>query len=667
MGVHQKEGQFSWVRYTHQRINRNKNALYSISGPTGCQPINSKVLMANGEWKHIQDIKIGDEILSPQMNRSNKYSKVINTTKWLSNENYSINQLSRGKEKLYSCSYNHLIPVYHRTIPRINGKRKPSTAYWKTINYRADKLYKMSSKMRLHNNIGFSSLIIDKFKDRTNCEIEPYTLGVVLGDGMFIYHTTTKINTDYSKMKRKDKKFFHIRTYGRLSITSSKIDYEIMEEVSKHYPLMNILQKKGTNTLSYEFSINSELSNLLQKYGLTNKKSGTKFIPKEALLSDSNYRKRLLAGLIDTDGYYAKGKGGYQLTTKSKQLAIDTLFLVKTLGGRGSIKKIRKKIKKLNFEGTYYNLSFYLNDLELPLRLKRKVKDVSSIYLSSNRIGIDIKKAKSSMVYGFELDSSSGLYITDNFMVTHNSGKSWTGLSIGLLCDPEFNGDRCIFSARELMDLINSGKLSPGSAVLFDEAGIEMNSRTWNSITNKVLNYLIQTFRHRNFILIFTSPYLDFIDSATRKLFHAEFETIHINEKAKTCMLKPKLLQYNSERKKFYRKYLRVMVKGKGYIPIMKWKVPKPPQELIDRYEERKKEFTTKLNERIMADLERAQQKKRTKYIHTCKVCNYMWEGYVEQPKECRKCRKIQVYEVNPLEKQDLRENLGSSPIKKPI
>jgi len=246
------------------------------------------------------------------------------------------------------------------------------------------------------------------------------------------------------------------------------------------------------------------------------------------------------------------------------------------------------------------------------------------------------------------------------------SGKSWSGLSICLLADPNFNVDKCVFTAKELMDLMSSDKLTSGSTVLFDEAGVEMNSRTWNSITNKVLNYLIQTFRFRNIILIFTSPYLDFIDSATRKLFHAEFETLSIDEKKELCELKPKLLQYNSERRKFYRKYLRVRTK-KGYIPLKKWKVPKPPKKLIEEYEIKRKDFTRKLNERIMADLKRAQQKKRPKYMHTCEFCDYIWEGYIEQPKKCPKCDKKIGYKENPLEKQDLKLNCDDDQIKTAI
>ena len=85
-----------------------------ITGKKGCgkcQPKGSKVLMANGEFKNIEDIKKGDLVLSPQHNGSYTYAKVIETTNWFSNKNYNVIELNRRKAKLYSCSHNHSIPI----------------------------------------------------------------------------------------------------------------------------------------------------------------------------------------------------------------------------------------------------------------------------------------------------------------------------------------------------------------------------------------------------------------------------------------------------------------------------------------------------------------------------------------------------------------------------
>lgn len=197
------------------------------------------------------------------------------------------------------------------------------------------------------------------------------------------------------------------------------------------------------------------------------------------------------------------------------------------------------------------------------------------------------------------------------------SGKSYSGLSICKMVDPDFTTSRVVFSLEELMVLINSGTLKKGSAILLEEAGVWVSSRTWQSETNRVINYLLQTFRHRNFVLIFNSPYMDFIDAATRKLFHAEFETLRIDYEREKVILKPSLIQYNSRRQKFYYKFLRLAIKGQGVFPIKTWGVPKPPKKLTEEYEDIKLKFTQGLNRDILESLKikRIRKESQTKRL----------------------------------------------------
>jgi len=188
------------------------------------------------------------------------------------------------------------------------------------------------------------------------------------------------------------------------------------------------------------------------------------------------------------------------------------------------------------------------------------------------------------------------------------SGKSWTSLSICEQLDPKFNIDNIVFGGIELMNLINSGKLKSGSCICFEEVGVEMGNRNWASVTNKMLSYLMQTFRHKRFILIMNSPYMDYVDSAARKLFHAEMQTISINDKAKTCKIKPMCIQYNSRNGKTYYKFLRVVTEGSTR-PLRFWNVKKASQNLIDSYELKKSEYTTNLNKRILSELKRFEKK----------------------------------------------------------
>jgi biotin operon repressor len=182
------------------------------------------------------------------------------------------------------------------------------------------------------------------------------------------------------------------------------------------------------------------------------------------------------------------------------------------------------------------------------------------------------------------------------------SGKTWTGISICEMGDPEFSIDRIVFSGSDLMKLINSGTIKRGSFILWDEAGVGLSARSWQSMANKLLNFLLQTFRHKNFVLLFTTPFEDFLDVATRKILHAELKTHGINFDKQTVKIKGKLYQYNPEMKKFYKKYLRVVTKD-GIIPVVSWNVPKPSKKLIDEYEAKRSAFTHRLNKNIEAEL----------------------------------------------------------------
>lgn len=220
-----------------------------------------------------------------------------------------------------------------------------------------------------------------------------------------------------------------------------------------------------------------------------------------------------------------------------------------------------------------------------------------------------------------------------NFLCTitgpTGSGKSWSALSIAEMLDPEFNVERVIFKARELMKLINSGKLKAGSVILWDEAGIDLSNRNWQSVTNKMLNALLQTFRHRNFILLFTVTFQDFVDASTRKLFHADFETQRINKVEEVVIIKPKLLQYNPAMGKWYRKYLKVVNEG-STIKIKRWAVPKPSDTIIHAYEEKKNQFTKNLNLDIDKQLSKLEEKDiandKVGIQVVCDKCNKSWE-----------------------------------------
>lgn len=193
------------------------------------------------------------------------------------------------------------------------------------------------------------------------------------------------------------------------------------------------------------------------------------------------------------------------------------------------------------------------------------------------------------------------------------SGKSWTAISIAEDMSKKgkvpFGAENIVFNLKSLMQLINSDTLVKGSVIVFDEPQVTISAREFQSLANRVFNYLITTFRHRNWTLFFCTPYEDLLDKTARKLFHAKFETKGINRNKKVVMLKPKIVEYNAQLGKFYEKFLRVVYKPEGkskYVSmkLRKWLVPAPSKEIIKIYEEKKLGFTKGLNLDIEARLE---------------------------------------------------------------
>ncbi|GAH77020.1 unnamed protein product, partial [marine sediment metagenome] len=87
------------------------------------------------------------------------------------------------------------------------------------------------------------------------------------------------------------------------------------------------------------------------------------------------------------------------------------------------------------------------------------------------------------------------------------SGKSYSTLREGEVLDPDFDVDNVCFEPKQLMDLINgiTKKLKRGSFILYDEVQVSHGHLDYRSMQSKMINSLLQTFRHRNFILFMTS------------------------------------------------------------------------------------------------------------------------------------------------------------------
>lgn len=172
-----------------------------------------------------------------------------------------------------------------------------------------------------------------------------------------------------------------------------------------------------SNPLS-DFSTPStqEILDELRNLGLEDASPWVRFIPKQLLNSDETSRLSLLQGLLDSAGLAEAGRG-YSFTSPSWRLADDVVYLVRSLGGTA----------RMDYENSDNGGSFssqgQLPESLIPFRLPAK----KNAFLHMLATKISLKAILSIKYVGLEdtqcikLADPKGLYITDDFTVTHNT------------------------------------------------------------------------------------------------------------------------------------------------------------------------------------------------------------------------------------------------------
>ena len=188
--------------------------------------------------------------------------------------------------------------------------------------------------------------------------------------------------------------------------------------IKKSLPLELHIRK---DTSKYNYSICCQQGkhcnlylNYLRDCGLMGKKSKDKFIPDVYKINSIENRIELLRGLCDTDGSITE-KGVIEYCTVSKKLAYDVQWLVHSLGGKCSVKFTTNK-----FLGRY-RLRIRIAKIN-PFNLKRKADRFVIDYGRSDvRFIWKIEKVRREKSRCILMDHPSHLYLTDNFVVTHNT------------------------------------------------------------------------------------------------------------------------------------------------------------------------------------------------------------------------------------------------------
>lgn len=194
------------------------------------------------------------------------------------------------------------------------------------------------------------------------------------------------------------------------------------------------------------------------------------------------------------------------------------------------------------------------------------------------------------------------------------SGKTYATIRKAWELDNTLDVRQIVFSFTEMMEVVNADwfKEKKIKQIIYEEAQVSMNSRTWQSMINRIINHLLSTFRATQVIVWFTTPYKDFLDSQSMKLIHCTLETKGINRATNKCRVKISLEEYNSSMQKYYHHSLLVK-KNHVYNKLKEILVSLPPKDLLDKYEEKKKAFNDMTNADILAKARAIENKDKPK------------------------------------------------------
>lgn len=394
-----------WRETLHKLFPTNTKTAYNtliLSGSIGIgkeQPISALVLTKNG-FVPMGKITVGTKVFG----RDGQLHNVIAVFPQGIKDVYEVTFTDGSKTR---CGENHLWTVtnHHK---KVNGKIKAVT---QTLTLKEILKYKLHSSCY---NFEIPMCNAMEFQKQTHL-ISPYLLGLLLGDGCFKGNSVSFCSADQELLDAVN---------NEISLNEYTLHGKIRNKLFEGY-ICKVVNKKPFNNI---------YKDELVRLGLFDTDSTTKFIPQEYLYTSIEERLAILQGLTDTDGcaYHIHAQNGddhYNTTfsTCSNALKNDFVWLVQSLGGtaRVTVKqgKYKDKYGQLHLTKITYVINFFLPSKFKPFRLKRKLDKYNSC---QHREPVRYIKEIKKLDYREEsqcilLDGEEHLYLTDNFIVTHNT------------------------------------------------------------------------------------------------------------------------------------------------------------------------------------------------------------------------------------------------------
>jgi len=355
--------------------------LWGDPGVGKCLGRGTPVMMHDGHAKPVEEVRCGDWLMGPD----SKPRQILSTTS-------GIGPLYRVDQKIgdsFVCNDAHLLSLQTTNRPA-NGIIGGQTVFVTA------KDYCQKSKAWKHAHKGWKAAV--EFPS-ASLPIDPYWLGLWLGDG----------------------------SERGVAITVAHQDKEIVEwlPVWAEANSMRIRQEAGAGCATWHFAQEPEIraDNGSKVNPVKDKMRSldlieNKHIPDQFKFNDSQSRLKLLAGLLDSDGYHTKS-GSLQFSSVSRRLADDVLWLGRSLGFRTTFASGLKRIKSIGYEVMAYTVTLGGSLGRIPTKLARKQAH-DNPQKRSTRYGIDVTPIGIGEYFGFTIDGDRQFLLGD-FTVTHNT------------------------------------------------------------------------------------------------------------------------------------------------------------------------------------------------------------------------------------------------------
>lgn len=357
-------------RNLHRTLNDGMGARYLVLDETGVGkgvPLTAKVLTPTG-WVPASLIREGDSLIG----RDGQPTKV---------EGAYLQPIQQTYRVTFSDGVSVVTDGPHLwTVQSSNDQTRGNV--WRTMSTEELSRQVTTASGRARWRIPLLSAPVE-FDQATDLPMNPYALGVVLGDG-YLRGNGAEVNTDK----------------------------EILESIGIEDPTPRPGCWYG-------------LVAVPDSLGLNGRHSWDKFVPPVYLTASPADRLAILQGLMDTDGTPLP-KGGTEFSSTSEQLVDDVVDLAQSLGG--TARKKGPRYTRYTYKGDEHEgrLSWRVNvklpDGMQPFRLARKATDwLAPTKYPVTRIIKSIKVEGRQPTICFRVAASDSLFVIDHYVVTHNT------------------------------------------------------------------------------------------------------------------------------------------------------------------------------------------------------------------------------------------------------